>query len=283
MEVIQKTTDIRFDFPTAVTLGKFDGLHRGHQKLIHELRTVAASHQKIVVFTFDISPAAVFEKAVPVITTREEKRRLMSAMGVDYLIEYPFTEETRRMSAESFVRDLLVEHLCMKTMAVGPDCRFGYERKGDVEFLKQLSSELQFSLHVVEKERTRKDNRIVSSSRVKEELQKGDIEEVNRLLGYLYSVSGHKLDSEGKQVSAALKQAKGNWIIAQRGGEDKFVLPNGRYFSKVWFADQSVRGVTEIREVSSECGELLTSLNEPVPEKYREFVPEISLIAQFCE
>lgn len=151
MEIIQGTTDIRFDFPTAATLGKFDGLHIGHQKLIRELKSVAKAEQKLVVFTFDIPPASVLHKSVPVLTTREEKRTLMAAMGVDYLIEYPFTDETRKMDATWFVRELLSERLCMKTMAVGPDCRFGYERGGDVRLLRQMSGELDFSLHVVEK------------------------------------------------------------------------------------------------------------------------------------
>lgn len=282
MNIIQGTTDIRFDFPTAVALGKFDGLHRGHQKLIRELRDGANSRQKIVAFTFDIPPAAVLDKvSAPVLTTREEKRRLMEAMGVDILIEYPFTEETSRMEAESFVRELLVGRLCMKTLAVGPDCGFGYQRKGDVELLERLSDELQFSLQVVEKERTRKDDLVVSSSRVKAELRKGDIEEVNRLLGYLYSVNGHALSADGTQVSASLERTGESWLIAQGDDQYKLTLQNGRYFSRVWFDDWDVKSVTEIKQISETQGELLTVLKEPVPEKYRGFTPEISLIAQF--
>ncbi len=88
MELIQGTANIRFDFPTAVTLGKFDGLHRGHQKLIHALKESCRPGQKTVAFTFDISPAALLnQNPSPVIKTKEEKRRLMQAMGVDILIE----------------------------------------------------------------------------------------------------------------------------------------------------------------------------------------------------
>ena len=280
MKIIQGTTDIRFDFPTAVTLGKFDGLHIGHQKLIRELKAVAKADQKMVVFTFDISPASVLHKTVPVLTTREEKRRLMAAMGVDYLIEYPFTDETRKMDAVWYVRELLCGRLCMKTMAVGPDCRFGYERGGDVTLLQKMSGELDFSLHVIEKERTVKDGRIVSSSRVKDELKKGDIEEVNRLLGYLYSVHGQAVNDQGT-ITAKLRKENGAWLIDQNEGECKLVLPPGRYFSKVWFGDHGVRGVTNITENVTESGELLTILNEPVSEKNDGFPPEIGLIAQY--
>lgn len=281
MRIIQGTTDIRFDFPTAVTIGKFDGIHRGHQKLLRELKASAAPNQKTVVFTFDTPPASVLdEMPVPVLTTGEEKRRLMAAMGVDILIEYPFTDETRRMEAEDFVRNLLVDRLCMKSLAVGPDCGFGYQRKGNVELLESLSHELSFTLRVVEKERTRKDNLVISSSRVKAELRKGDIEEVNRLLGYLYSVNGHDLDENGQTVSARLVKAGGAWAIAQENGEYKFVLPEGNYFSKVWFGEKSVRSVTKIKQISDTDGELLTELKEVISEEYRTFLAEISLIAQ---
>lgn len=283
MKIIQGTTDIRFDFPTAVTLGKFDGLHIGHQKLIRELKSVAKADQKTVVFTFDVPPASVLHKSAPVLTTREEKRRLMDAMGVDYLIEYPFTDETRKMDAAWFVRELLCGHLCMKTMAVGPDCRFGYERGGDVHLLQKMSGQFDFSMHVVEKERTVKDGRIVSSSRVKDELKKGDIEEVNRLLGYLYSVHGQTVNEQGTQITAKVRKENGTWLIDQNEGECKFLLPPGRYFSKVWFGNHGVRGVTNITENVTESGELLTILNEPVSEKNDGFMLEIGLIAQYRE
>jgi len=202
-------------------------------------------------------------------------------MGVDYLIEYPFTDETRKMAAEGFVRELLTERLCMKTIAVGPDCRFGHERSGDVRLLQKMSEELGFSVHVVEKERTVKDGRIVSSSRVKEELKKGDIEEANRLLGYLYTVHGQAINGQGTEITAKLKKENGAWMMEQSDGECKYVLPPGRYFSKVWFGDHGVRGVTNITENVTESGELLTILNEPVSEKYRGFTPEIGIIAQY--
>lgn len=282
MRIIQGTTDIQFDFPTTVTLGKFDGLHRGHQKLIHGLKAVGNSRQKTVVFTFDISPNALLnQKPFPVLTTREEKRRLMAALGVDILIEYPFTEETSRMDAEEFVRKILVEQLCMKTLVVGPDCGFGFRRSGNVELLERLSGQLGYQLHVIEKEVTRKDNRVISSSRVKEELIKGDIEEVNRLLGYLYTVSGQAVDVEGTLVSARIKQTENGWVIDQGNGQYKLSLPEGTYFSKVWFGENGIRSVTKILHSSSSEGELLAELREPVSTKDRQYEPEIGLIAQY--
>lgn len=282
MRIIHGTTNIRFDFPTAVTIGKFDGLHRGHQKLIHELKANVKPNQKTVVFTFDVPVTEVLdETSSPVITTKAEKRRLMEAMGVDILIEYPFTEETRRMEAKDFVCDLLVNRLCMKSLTVGPDCGFGYQRRGNVALLENLSRDLNFMLNVVEKERTRKDNLVISSSRIKAELRKGDIEEVNRLLGYLYSVNGHALDESGRYISAHLVKEKGAWTIAQSDGEFKLVLPEGNYFSKVWIGDKCVRSVTTITRISDTEGKLLTKLKEPILAENRADLLEIGLIAQF--
>ena len=282
MRIIQGTTDIRFDFPTAVTLGKFDGLHRGHQKLIHALKEASGLRQKTVVFTFDISPTAFLDRKIsPVLTTRAEKRRLMEAMGVDILIEYPFTEAISNMSAEEFVREVLVDRIGMKVLVVGPDCGFGYQRSGNVELLKKLSRELEYQLFVVEKEITRKDNRVISSSRIKEELQKGDIEEANRLLGYLYSVNGHKIEREGEIVSARINKTETGWVIDQGEGEYKPSLPEGTYFSKVWFGDNGIKSVTKLLHISDTEGELLTELKQPVSTENRHFSPEISLIAQY--
>jgi len=281
MEIIHGTTEIQFDFPTALTLGKFDGLHRGHQKLIRTLREQRTSKQKMVVFTFDIPPAMHLEgRIAPVLTTREEKRRLMEAMGVDILIEYPFTETIRQMSAEDFVRKVLVGQLGMKTMVVGPDCGFGYQRCGNVALLEKLSDELKYQLLVVEKEITRKDNRVISSSRVKEELVRGDIEEANRLLGYLYSVNGHDINERGDVVTADLSKVGEGWVIEQSESEYKLVLPEGEYFSKVWLGENCFKSITKILQISGEKGQLLTELREPVSPEKRDFTLEISLIAQ---
>ena len=281
MEIIQGTTEIQFDFPTAVTLGKFDGLHCGHQKLIRTLREQKSPRQKLEVFTFDIPPVMHLEGQIsPVLTTREEKRRLMAAMGVDILIEYPFTEAVRQMSAEEFVRRVLVGQLGMKTMAVGPDCGFGYQRSGNVVLLETLSDELGYELSVVEKEITRKDNRVISSSRVKEELIRGDIEEANRLLGYLYSVNGHQIQEGGDRITAELVKVGESWVIGQGGSEYKLVLPEGKYFSKVWFGENCFKSITKILQNSEEKGQLLTELREPITAEKALFAPEISLIAQ---
>lgn len=281
MKIIHGTTEIQFDFPTALTLGKFDGLHCGHQKLIRTLREQKSFRQKLVVFTFDMPPAMRLERQVlPVLTTVEEKRRLMEAMGVDILIEYPFTEEVRQMSAEDFVRKILVGQLRMERMAVGPDCGFGYQRGGNVELLERLSHELKFQLSVVEKEITRKDNRVISSSRVKEELTRGDIEEANRLLGYLYSVSGHRINERGDMITSDLSKVGESWVIRQSETEYKQVLPEGNYFSKVWIGEKCFKSITKILQISEGKGQLLTELREPILAENHSFTPEISLIAQ---
>ena len=137
MNYISDTTDFQIPEPTIVTLGKFDGRHRGHQKLI---RTMEQQKERLgcptAVFTFSIAPLSLVEgEPATVITTNEERRANMEKIGVDYLVEYPFTEEVRRMAPADFVRDVLVRRMHARAIVVGPDCSFGYKGAGNAELL----------------------------------------------------------------------------------------------------------------------------------------------------
>ena len=115
---------------SAVTLGKFDGLHRGHQKLIHCISEKRREDCRAVVSTFDVSPRSYILKVPPkFLLTYEERRELAEERGVDILAECPFTEELMHMEPEQFVKEYLVERLHAEYLAVGPDFRFGHKRK----------------------------------------------------------------------------------------------------------------------------------------------------------
>ncbi len=128
---------------TVVALGKFDGLHRGHQRLFEELKAYKEKWgYQTVVFTFDFHPSGLFSgKPQPLIYTGDERRKIVETMGIDVLIEYPFTQETAHMQPEEFVRDVLVGRLDAKAIVVGDDFHFGYQRCGDVKFMKARSKE----------------------------------------------------------------------------------------------------------------------------------------------
>lgn len=124
MEYITNTRDFQIKEPCVVTLGKFDGRHRGHQKLLKTMLEI--KNQKgygTGVFTFDSSPLALVEKRPQkVITTNMERKNNLEKIGIDYLVEYPFTEETARMSPEEFVKNVLAGQMNAKVIVVGTDC-----------------------------------------------------------------------------------------------------------------------------------------------------------------
>ena len=131
MQVICNTEDFQITEKTAVTLGKFDGIHKGHQRLLNALLEKKKQGLKTVVFTFFVPPIPGRED-VRQLTPNDEKKKFLEAYGIDYLIEYPFTEKVRHTAPKDFIREILCKKLCAAFVAAGPDFCFGYERKGNV-------------------------------------------------------------------------------------------------------------------------------------------------------
>ena len=131
MRVITGTREFQIEEPTAVTIGKFDGRHKGHQKLLREMLCFKERQGlKAAVFTFDMAPAGVMAGRVQtVITTNQERRNKMAKMGIDYLVEFPFDQETAHMQPEEFVSEVLVRQMHARAVVVGTDCSFGYKGK----------------------------------------------------------------------------------------------------------------------------------------------------------
>ena len=153
MKVITGTREFCIEEPTVVTIGKFDGRHKGHQKLLKEMLRQKECHGwKTAVFTFDMAPMGVVSgKRATVITTNEERRNNMRAMGMDYLVEYPFSREVAAMSPEDFVTEVLVKQMHAKAVVAGPDCSFGHKGAGNAELLRKLGPEYGFETIIIEK------------------------------------------------------------------------------------------------------------------------------------
>lgn len=190
MIVISDTRDFKIEEPTVVTIGKFDGRHKGHQKLLKEMLGIRREYgYKTAVFTFSMAPSALIKgRFQTVITTNQERRNNMKKMGIDYLVEYPFTKEAAHLPPEEFLSHILVGQMSAKAIVVGTDCGFGFQRSGDARLLMRLSGKYGYLLRVIDK--AREDNRDISSTYVKEELNQGKIEKANELLGEPYSIHG---------------------------------------------------------------------------------------------
>lgn len=176
---------------TAVTMGKFDGLHRGHQKLVDKIRDYASDECDSVLCAFDMHRDAIM-------TNRERREHLDGK--IDWLIDCPFTDQLRNMEAEDFIRDVLYGKLNAAHVVVGNDFVFGHEKRGSVEMLEKYAAEYGYTVDVVEKERYQ--DMIISSTYIRDALAQGDVQLAERLLGYPYELTGPV--RHGKQLGRTL-------------------------------------------------------------------------------
>lgn len=224
---------------TAVTLGKFDGLHRGHETLIE--RVIA--HQKedgvdSVVFAFDMGPLyeRLKKKKENLITNEERAGRLLGR--VDYLIECPFLESISKIEAETFIKEILVKQFRAKYIVVGTDFHFGYQKKGDSEMLQKYSEEYGYQVEVIEKKCY--EGREISSTYIKEEVKAGNMKLVETLLGYPYTFTGKV--QYGRQLGRKLGFPTMNISVP----EEKLLPPKGVYVSSVCLGGTCYRGISNI-------------------------------------
>ena len=167
-----------------------------------------------------------------------EKCDLAEQMRADWLIACPFTDEIRNMTARRFVEEILVERLHAKQVVAGVDFRFGYQRSGNVEVLQELSREYGYELTVLEKEQDH--GQVISSTLIREKLAQGDMERVNRLLGYPFHVTGEVVHG------ARLGRTIGMPTINLLPGAGKLLPPNGVYASETEIDGILYPGVTNI-------------------------------------
>lgn len=216
---------------SAVTLGKFDGIHRGHRKLI----------QKILEQKKETGAAAVvlaFVSDKKTIYTKAERRDLLEHMGVDVLLECPLNSEMKHMKAEQFIRQVLVGSLHASYVAVGEDFRFGFERKGTPELLQKSGNKYGFEAEVLPKEMD--GVRKISSTYIREELNRGSMEKVSQLLGCDYFVSG--IIEHGRGMGHREFFPTANLVPMP----EKLLPPNGVYITLSGFGQEIYPGITNV-------------------------------------
>ncbi|MBQ9437910.1 MAG: bifunctional riboflavin kinase/FAD synthetase [Lachnospiraceae bacterium] len=240
MVVFSDTLDFETAEGTALAIGKFDGLHRGHMAILEEVISFARTHGlKSAVFTFHPSPMAFFSgKPDTGLLTRQEKRLHLQRMGVDYLVEFPFNQQTAKTGPEEFARKYLCKALHAKHIAAGPDLSFGQGGKGNVALLESLAPELGFDLSIIDKLCYK--GKEISSSYIKKELSKGHMEEVARLLGRPYSFSGPVIRGEH------LGHSLGFPTLNLAPAPDKLIPPAGVYYADVLVRTEVFHGMANI-------------------------------------
>lgn len=184
------------DIPTCnflvVTIGMFDGVHYGHQQILHKVVNEANQNNgKSIVITFDTHPRMVLRHdayKLKFINSFDEKISLLENHGIDYLILMPFTKDFSQKTTSDFVKDYLVDILKIKTLIIGYDNRFGNKENNNFNNLFEMSKQYKFKIKKVDVQRV--EGLTVSSTVIREALDKGNVKLANKLLGYNYTISG---------------------------------------------------------------------------------------------
>lgn len=222
--------------PSAVAVGNFDGYHLGHQQLIKRLRALADNMELSArVLTFRPNPKVYFGRSIPLIFTDQQKARILRNQQVDEVIFQPF-DRIAHLSANEFVCRFLISRLGMRALVVGENFRFGAGRTGDTDFLKHIAFSEGFHLEVVPSLTC--NNGRVSSSRIRELLMQGEVEEAAHLLGRHYFIDGVVVSGEGRGRKLGFP------TINLR--TENQVLPDGVFATRVEWKGELFPAVTNI-------------------------------------
>ncbi len=239
MKILHSFDELYDNEGSAVTVGKFDGLHMGHEKLVEKIVNKKSEGLRSIVVTFErMSDNTILKKSDKLLMTKEEKETLFAHSGVDILLELPFDRHLMQMRADLFVKNLS-EKLHMKYLIVGDDFHFGYKGAGNTGLLQELSDVFGYEVDVIKK--IQYEDAVVSSTRVRNEIKNGNIELANDLLGHPYFLIGKII--HGNQIGST---KIGRPTINIQPSDDKLLPPNGVYVTKVEMTGRIFHGVTNI-------------------------------------
>lgn len=239
MEIISGTTEFKLDRETAVAIGKFDGVHIGHRRLLEEILEQKRNGLAACVFTFDPPPSVFFGGLDGgELTTREEKRLLFETLGVDILIEFPLNAETAAILPENFVREILVKKMNARLVAAGTDLSFGAKGAGNAILLHHMGQVLGFEVKTIEK--VSRHGTVVNSSYIRELLKQGKLQQVKDFLGMPYTIRGKVV--HGNRIGRTLGFPTVNLIPEK----NKLLPPCGVYFSMVGYGGRYYRAISNV-------------------------------------
>jgi len=226
-----------------VTIGTFDGVHLGHQKVILRLQEFAKQHEgETVIFTFHTHPRLVTspnETNLRLLTTLSEKIKLFEKYGIDHLIIYPFDKSFSELSYSEFVEKILVEKIGTHCLVVGYDHKFGKNREGGFDYLKNCAEKHKFEIERLDALLIDEDS--VSSTKIRDALQNGEIEKANHYLGYLFMLHGTVVN--GKQLGRKLGFPTAN---IEASDKHKIIPGYGVYAVKVELNTHVYKGMLNI-------------------------------------
>lgn len=239
---IIRTFDINLNNPTAITIGNFDGIHIGHQKLIEILNNYSKDRNLTsTVISFFPHPIVFFnrEDNFCTILSQEEKINELEKLGVDLFIQHEFGKYLSNLSAEDFVK-ILFEKLKCKVLVIGEGYRFGKDRKGNYSLLKKFGEKYNSKIIKVNHLRFKKDIQKISSSEIKKHILNGDLESTNKLLNKPFYITGEVV--LGNQRGRTINFPTAN-LIPIKG---KIILPDGVYATRTEYRERTYNSITNI-------------------------------------
>ena len=229
MNVFQNIENYRPQSKCILSIGTFDGLHIGHQKIIKKLVKLAREHdQAATILTFFPHPRRVLQKEreLKLIDTLDEKKNLLKTLGVDNLIIHPFSKSFSRLSAREFCRDILADQLKVGNLLIGYDHRFGKNREATTDDLITFGKLYDFTVQIIPAQLS---NEItVSSTKVRKAIEEGDFEQVHQFLGRFFELQGTVIKGEG--IGRTIQFPTANIQINE---SYKIIPPRGVYLVKV--------------------------------------------------
>lgn len=242
MKILHSAASFHSSEKTIVTIGTFDGVHLGHQKILKQLVSDAKKLAKSsVLLTFFPHPRMVLQKDVRIelINTINEKAQLLEDTGLDYLIIHPFNKDFSRLTALDFVRDILVNQLSTSKLVIGYDHHFGKNREGNIHQLREYAPLYGFDIEEIPAQDI--DNVSISSTKIRRALHEGNLETANRFLGYYFMISGKVVN--GKQLGGKIGFPTANINVKE---DYKLIPKTGVYVVKSVIDGEAVTGMMNI-------------------------------------
>ena len=242
MNVVDGIENYKANSKSILTIGTFDGVHLGHQKIITSLVTKAKQKSlQANILTFFPHPRMVLQKEsnLKLIDTLEEKQNLLSELGIDNLIVQPFSKEFSKLTAIEFTRDILVDELGMSALMIGYDHRFGKNREASVEDLIRYGESYNFEVTVIPAQDI--SSITVSSTKIRDAIKISNFKKVNQFLGRPYELNGEVIKANG--VGRTIKYPTANIEIKETY---KLIPPKGVYLVKIYLGENEFSGMMNI-------------------------------------
>lgn len=242
MKSLENIADFPRNTPSVITIGTFDGVHKGHQSLIRRTILHGKKHQlSSVLLSFFPHPRKVLQKDTNLkfINSLKERSSLLKKMGINYEVIHPFSLELSKYSAEEFIEEFLIKKLQIRHIIIGYDHRFGKDRKYNVTDLIKLGKLKGFTVEVIDKQEIK--TITVSSSIIREALLEANISKVNELLGYCFMLTGKVI--KGKALGRTIGFPTANIDILENY---KLIPKNGVYIVRCRILDREYYGIMNI-------------------------------------